>query len=169
MRLGRAARMGGMLVAPRATLGVVDGSAQGAGMIGDAVLFIVARFFATQLPVLVVVVWRGFAGSGRLALPEVLRLFQQTVFTDLVVILGAAVIISVAAGKARRAERDAELAAASWLPFAAIGTAVGLVEALLREVPRPVWDAAFFVALAWTLYLVVLAIGVARRRAAKAT
>ncbi|MCC6993322.1 MAG: hypothetical protein IT370_01715 [Deltaproteobacteria bacterium] len=161
---GRLARTGGMLATPRAALAALERTSEGSGMIGDVVIFILLRFVATRLRELVVIVWAGFEGSGRLALPQILQLLQQAVFLDLVVILGAAVVISVGAGRRRRADRDIELGAACWLPLGALGTAAELVNFARPGLPQALWDGVVLAGLAWTLGLVVLAITAARRR-----
>ncbi len=157
--------MGGMLVAPRPTLRALDDATAGSGIVGDGVIFLLIRFLATQLPLLVAEVWGGFEETGRFAIARVMALFQDAVINDLLVILAASLIVTIASGRKRRADRDVELGVACWVPYTALETLGWLLQlAAGRKLPDAVKLAMWWVALAWSLFYVILAVGVARAR-----
>jgi hypothetical protein len=166
---GHFTRLGGMLQAPRRTLAALDAADAGAGMVGDATVVMLVRFLATELPVLVTLIWAGVEVDRRFALVAVLRVLQTSVVNDLIIILGASAAIWVAAGARRRADKDVELGTACWVPYAALEIMGWLVRVTTgRELPGPVRQGLFWVALAWGAVLVVFAVGVARRRTPEA-
>lgn len=164
-------RVGLALVAPARAFAAVDAEGErGRGGLPDAFRLLGLKFLALELKALVAIGWmlllRGDVMRG-------VTLFggrlSATLGTDLILILGAGAVVTVAAGRRRSPARDFDLAAVAWIPYLAVELAAQLVFTAARVSPsRGVSDALGVAALGAMAVWVILAIRHARRRPAPA-
>jgi len=157
-------RVGAALVAPRRALAAADA---GVGGMPDALLLVLAKIICTETPLLVASLWSLVViGPGAMFATLAARL-GAVVGTDLFLLAGGGIVVTLLAGRRRDATRDFDLAAVAWIPVLAVDTAATLVTRLagieLGGVMRTVLQV---IALAWMLAGCILAIGVARARRA---
>ncbi len=162
--LSLAARLGMVLAEPRRALPLVDRHATGVRDAGWLVLAGVVCFRLQDL-------MRALLGFSHLSFGTVIRQTLAVASYELreaiVIVLPAALVVTIAAGRGRRDPgRDLEMAAASYVPFFAVRALYRALdhEAFLGPLPREVNQGASLIALAWALLIVVLAVMEARRR-----
>jgi thiol-disulfide isomerase/thioredoxin len=116
-------------------------------------------------------VTRALLGITHLSFGTVLRqmlaVLSQEVQEGIIVVLPAALAVTLAAGRGKRdPSRDLELGAAAYIPFFAVRAVYRAadLEALLGPLPRGFNQAATTVALLWAAVIVALAIRLARGR-----
>ncbi|HLK88619.1 MAG TPA: TlpA disulfide reductase family protein [Polyangia bacterium] len=121
---GFPARIGQLVVAPRA--GVARIEAEGGGL-RDALWLVVVGVVAFRFPELVRVLL-GLAGPNLGEVGRLVGLFGEEMRVAAWVVLPAAVIITVTAGKRRDASRDLDLGAACYAPYFALRALARLVQ-----------------------------------------
>lgn len=158
------ARLGMLLAEPRRALIMVEARATG---VRDAGWLVLAGIVCFRLEDLM----RAFLGITHLSLGTVLRqtlaVVSYEVREAIFVILPAAILVTLAAGRGKRDPgRDLELAAAAYVPFFAVRAVYRTLdhEAFFGPLPRAANQLASLVALGWAIVLVALAIALARRR-----
>jgi peroxiredoxin len=116
-------------------------------------------------------VTRALLGITHLSFGTVLRqmlaVLSQEVQEAIIVVLPAAVAVTLGAGRGKRdPSRDLELGAAAYIPFFAVRSLYRTadLEALLGPLPRAFNQAATATALLWAAAIVALGIRLARRR-----
>jgi thiol-disulfide isomerase/thioredoxin len=135
---GFPARIGQLVVAPRA--GVARVEAEGGGL-RDALWLVVLGVLTFRLPELFRVLLAA-AGPSSGELLRLVALFGDEARGAAWVVLPAAVIITLAAGRRRDASRDLDLGAACYAPYFALRSVARLVEgaAGMQLVPQAVID-----------------------------
>jgi peroxiredoxin len=140
--------------------------AAGVGGVADATWLVVIGFACFRVPDLV----RALTKLSHLPLQtvavEILASARQELLEAVVVVLGAALAVTVAAGRGRRApSNDLELGAVAFVPFFAVHAAYRTLT-LFTPLPRSFDRGAIVVAAIAALPWVVLAVMVARSRSA---
>jgi thiol-disulfide isomerase/thioredoxin len=132
------ARVGQLVVAPRAAVARVE--AEGGGM-RDALWLVVLGVVTFRLPELCRVLL-AIAGSSWGEIGRLVGVFAEEARVAGWVVLPAAVIITVAAGRRRDASRDLDLGAACYAPYFALRTAARLIDGVggLERVPAALVD-----------------------------
>jgi thiol-disulfide isomerase/thioredoxin len=169
--MGFFARIGGVLVAPRKTLGrmVAAGESRGGR---DVALLLVLRVVAGELPRLVRALMRG-VDLGLLAGLQSLSRTTAEVLPDVLGILAAGVALSLLGGRRETAEGqkriDAfDLAAYAWVPYLAATVTLGIAFMVTRRPPTPAMRlAGEGIALGWAAAVWLCAL-LALRRAPEA-
>jgi peroxiredoxin len=154
------ARVGALLASPRRALGEQD--REGGGAL-DAFLVGVICAVCVRLAE----IERAFIGweaAPVAAIRQVLMLVARELQWPLVLAVAAGVAVTIAAGRRRDPGRDAELGAAALIPFFAVRSVMATVELVAGKVFPKLDEAATGLALAWALFLVLLAVQVARGR-----
>ncbi len=162
-------RIGAALVAPRAALAGADRD-DAAGRAGtDAallLLFMVVSLHTTQV---VVSVWLGAVDSLSSGFGALVALIGRSVGTDLVFILVAGVVVTLAAGKRRSVGRDFDLACVAYVPFVTVKLLSQLVVTVADIAPtRVVTDSVMLIAIGWAGVVLALGILHARQRGDRA-
>lgn len=154
-------RVGAAVTSPRSALAA---AAAGRGGMPDALLLVALKIICTETRVLVVTLWMMVKVGPGPALAALSSRLSSVVGTDLLLLAGGGVVVTVFAGRRRDATRDFDLAAVAWIPVlfldtaAAVGARIagvgiaGSLETVLR-----------LAMLGWMLAGCVLAVGVARR------
>jgi thiol-disulfide isomerase/thioredoxin len=162
--LSLAARLGLVLAEPRRALPVVDRRATG---VRDAAWLVLAGIVCFRLEDLM----RALLGITHLSFGTVIRQTLAVVSYELreaiIIILPAAILVTILAGRGRRdPSRDLELAAAAYVPFFAVRALYRALDhqAFLGPLPRSANQLASLIALGWALGIVALAVIEARRR-----
>jgi thiol-disulfide isomerase/thioredoxin len=158
------ARIGQLLVAPRAALRRID--AEGGGL--DDTLWLVALGVVTfRLPQLLeALLGLGQSSSG--GVMSLLSVVSNELLPAAWVVIPAAVIVTVAAGSRRDASLDLELGAACYVPFFVIRGVGRAIDALAGARVLPALASEIPAAVA-ALGVLALAVGVARRREKRET
>jgi thiol-disulfide isomerase/thioredoxin len=158
------ARLGMVLAEPRRALALIEARATG---VRDAGWLVLAGILCFRLEDLM----RALLGITHLSLGTVLRQTLAVVSFEvreaILVILPAAVVLTLAAGRGKRDPgRDLELAAACYVPFFAVRAVYRTLdhEAFLGPLPREANQLASLAALAWAIVLLALGIAHARKR-----
>ena len=123
---GFPARIGQILVAPRAALARID--ATGGGL-RDAILLIVLGVVTVRLPELLRAILM-VAGPATGALMRIASLLIDEVRQGAWVVLPAAIIVTATAGARRDSGRDLDLGAACYAPYFAVHAVARLIDAL---------------------------------------
>jgi thiol-disulfide isomerase/thioredoxin len=162
--VGLAGRVGAAIVSPRAALEAAD---RGEGGSPDALRLLLLKFVSTETRTIVAALWTAMVNGVSVGLPPLLGRLSAAVGVDLLMILVAGVIITVAAGRKRSPSRDFDLAVVAWVPVLLITSAGSLIQVIFDcTLPAGVAYAVTGVALAWMIGLIVVAIRVARGRVA---
>jgi len=137
---GLPARVGQVLVAPRAALARID--ATGGGL-RDALLLVLIGVVTIRLPELLRLVLM-VAGPVSGALMRVAGLVVDEIRQGAWVVLPAAVIVTATAGRRRDSGRDLDLGAACYVPYFAVHALARLVDAIagMQVVPDRVVQVA---------------------------
>ena len=158
------ARLGMVLAEPVRALSMVEARATG---VRDAGWLVVAGILCFRLEDLM----RALLGITHLSFGTVLRqtlaVISFEVREAIFVVLPAAVLITLVAGRGKRDPgRDLELAAACYVPFFAVRAVYRTLdhEAFLGPLPPEANQLASLAALAWAAVLLALGIAQARRR-----
>jgi hypothetical protein len=161
-----AERIGAALVAPRRALAAAD-APDGAGRAGtDAALLLLYTVLALHTRDVVVGAWLVGSEGVSVGLGALASLVGRSVGTDLVFLLAAGALVTVAAGRRRSLGRDFDLACVAYVPFVAVQVTAALVlGAAGAALPRGVTDAVVAAAFTWAGAIVALAIVHARTRA----
>jgi peroxiredoxin len=153
-----------VLAEPGRALPLVDRHATG---VRDAGWLVLAGIVCFRLEDLM----RAILGITHLSLGTTIRQTLAVVSFELreaiLIVLPAAIIVTLAAGRGRRdPSRDLELGAACYVPFFAVRSLYRTLdhEAFLGPLPREVNQVASLIALAWALVIVGLGVREARRR-----
>ncbi|HXJ23600.1 MAG TPA: TlpA disulfide reductase family protein [Polyangia bacterium] len=157
------ARIGQVLVAPRAALARID---EAGGGLRDTVWLVLVGVVTVRLPELLRAILM-VAGPVSGALVRVAGLVVDEVRLAAWIVLPAAVVVTASAGKRRDAGRDLDLGAACYIPFFALHALARVVDAIagMQVVPpRPVKIAGAMLA---ALLVLLPAIRQARGRAAE--
>jgi thiol-disulfide isomerase/thioredoxin len=156
-----AGRIGQLFVSPRAALARID--ARGGGL-NDALWLVAVGVVAFRFPRLVQAVL-GLAELSLGALGQLLGVVAGELQQAAWVVIPAALIITVVAGRRRDPSRDLELGAACYVPYFVIRGLMWLVGALPggRAIPRLAIEIP---AAAGALWVLVVAVAVARARQA---
>jgi hypothetical protein len=159
-RLSFGERIGGVLVAPRATLLRL---AAGEARAGDVAWLMCGWLVAGWMPLLVRAVLTGAEAGVDAGLFGLLQTFQQ-LLPDVLGILLAGMLMSLFVPKgARGYGRSADLAAYAWVPYLTLQVAGSLVYSALGRGPSPAatqWVTG--AALAWAVAVWALALDAAR-------
>jgi thiol-disulfide isomerase/thioredoxin len=162
--LGLPARLGMLLAEPRRALVLVEARATG---VRDAGWLVLAGILCFRLEDLM----RAMLGITHLSFGTVVRQTLAVVSFEvreaIFVVLPAAVLLTLAAGRGKRDPgRDLELAAACYVPFFGVRALYRMLdhEAFLGPLPYAANQLASLAALAWALVLLALGIAQARRR-----
>jgi peroxiredoxin len=147
---GLPARVGQILVAPRAALARID--AAGGGL-RDAMLLVLVGVVTIRLPELLRLVLM-VAGPVSGALMRVAGLVLDEIRLGAWVVLPAAVIVTATAGRRRDSGRDLDLGAACYVPFFAVHALARLIDAIagMQVIPDRVVQVAGAVAAAAVLF-----------------
>jgi thiol-disulfide isomerase/thioredoxin len=158
------ARLGMMLAEPVRGLKMVEARATG---VRDAAWLVLGGILCFRLEDLM----RALLGITHLSLGTVLRqtlaVVSYEVREAILIVLPAAVLLTLAAGKGRRDPgRDLELAAACYVPFFAVRALYRALdhEAFLGPLPVAANQLSALVALAWSAVVLAMGIALARRR-----
>jgi thiol-disulfide isomerase/thioredoxin len=164
-RFGFAARLGAILVAPRAALAAADHPEEG----GKSVTDLAALFGLTVLALLTAEVvtagWILVSGELGGGLGSLAAALSRVVSGHLTFLLVLAVVIYALAGRRRSLGRDLDLACASLVPLLVLQIAAALVFTLAGVRPSSlVSDSIGFVGYGWSMALALLAVLQARSR-----
>jgi thiol-disulfide isomerase/thioredoxin len=153
------ARIGQLVVAPRAAVARIE--AEGGGM-RDALWLVLLGVVTFRLPELCHVLL-GIAGADWGEAGRLVGLFAAEAKVAGWVVLPAAVIITLAAGRRRDASRDLDLGAACYAPYFAVRSAARLIDAIvgLQLLPEAMLDLLSAVG---AVFVLAYAIFAARRR-----
>ena len=160
-RLGFAARIGGVLVAPRATLArLADGDARA----GDIALLMCGWLVAGWLPLIARAFVLGIEAGFDAGLFGLMGTFQQ-LLPDVLGVLLAGIMMSLFVPKQARGHgRSADLAAYAWVPYLAVQVAGSLAYSAIGHAPSPLArQVVTGVALAWAVVVWALAVDAARQ------
>lgn len=160
-------RIGAALVAPRAALAAAD-EPEAAGRTGtDAALLLLFTVLALHTKQVVIAVWLAATDSVSSGAGALVSLIGRSVGTDLVFILVAGLLVTIAAGRRRSIGRDFDLACVAYVPFVVAQLAAYLVISVGDIEPtRPVTNVAAIAAFGWALAVVALGVVHARSRGA---
>lgn len=160
-RLGLVARVGGVLVAPRATLAQL---ACGDARAGDIALFMCAWLVAGWLPLIVRAGVLGVEAGLDAGLFALMGTFQQ-LLPDVLGVLLAGIMMSLFVPKSGRGHgRSADLAAYAWIPYLAVQVTGSLVYSVVGHTPSVLArQIVTGVALAWAVAVWALAVDAARQ------
>jgi hypothetical protein len=156
-------RVGGMLVAPRATLEALRAGAPGG--LNDLMLLLVALLVAEQLPQLVRSLWFLFAVSYSGGISAFFNTVAQGILVPVVAIFVGALAINITTRGKARTERNVDLAALCAVPLIVLSVCMTLVFRLSGWRPPP-WSlnlVMYGLGGIWYLALLVLAVTTARR------
>ena len=156
-------RIGGMLVAPRATLEAVRNGVPGG--FNDLMLLLVALLVAEQLPQMVRSLWFLFAVSYSGGISAFFNTVAQGILVPVVAIFVGALAINISTRGRARSERTVDLAALCVVPLIVLSVCMTLVFRLTGWRPPP-WSlnlVMYGVGGIWYLALLVLAVVTARR------
>jgi len=158
-------RIGAALADPRAALAAAD-DPDNAGRTGtDAALLLIFAVIALHTREVVVSVWLGAVDSVGSGANALLALVGRSVGTDLVLILVAGVLVTIAAGRRRSVGRDFDLACVAYVPFVFVQLLAYLILGLAHvRLSRALTDAVGAVAFGWAALVVLLAVLHARKR-----
>lgn len=161
------ARLGGVLVAPRATL---EALSRGGARAGDVAWLIVARALIVGAPRLARAVVRGLEYGPMAALQGVL-MTAQAVVPDVIGVTLAGMLMSLAVSR-RRAPSGADamdVAAYAYVPWLAIWIATAAYGAIAgAPLPEPASQVALAVGLGWGAAVWALGLAALRRARAEA-
>jgi len=154
-------RIGGMLLAPRATLEGVRGGQPGG--VNDLMLLLALQLVAVQLPELVRSLWFLFAVSYSGGISAFLNAVAQAILVPVAAIFIGALVVNLTTRGRPQSERNVDLAALSTVPLVCLGLLPPLAAGLSGWTPPP-WAVIAVMAGGgiWYLALLVLAIRVAR-------
>ncbi len=162
-------RIGAALVAPRAALAVADAPGSAGRTGNDAAVLLALYVCAVYTADLAVAGWMIGADSAMAGLGAFASMVGRAIGLDLVVIVGASLVTTLAAGRRRAMGRDVDLACVAYVPFVVVRLAGELVAFLAGVHATPAAATAILApALVWAGVVVVLAVGVARGRAVEA-
>ena len=113
-------RVGAALVAPRAALRTADRPGAEGRTAGDATTLVALSFLATHLREIVAAVWIGTLEGPGVGLSLVLGVASRVLAMKLVVLFIAALVLTLAAGRARSLGRDFDLACVAFVPYLAV-------------------------------------------------
>lgn len=160
LRLGLAERLGGVLVAPRATLlRLADGEARA----GDVAWLMCGWFVAGWMPLLVRAVLTGAEAGFDAGLLSLMQTFRE-LLPDVLGIFVAGMVMALFVPKGARGHgRSADLASYAWVPYVTVQLAGSIAYSIAG---RPPSDAAqkwvTGAALAWAIAVWALALDAAR-------
>ena len=156
-------RLGLAITAPRRALAIA-GSRAAPGRAGSDLLAAIALLLvATELRWLVQAVWLGAAVDPGVGLRALVQVLTGTLAIDLGFLVVAALVIAIAGSLWRELGRAFDFACVAVLPLVFLDLAAGVASSALEwSPPDEVRWLVLGGSLAWTLLLVVLAIGVAR-------
>ncbi len=161
--MGLARRAGAAIVAPRLALAAAD---RGDGGAPDALRLLLLKFVAAETRTIVAALWATLVNGPSVGLPPLLARVSAAVGTDLLMILIAGLVITVAAGRKRSPSRDFDLAVVAWIPVLLVTGLASLAQVLFDiQLPAAAAYVITGLAIGWMLTLVALAIRTARRRA----
>lgn len=161
-------RIGAALAAPRIALAAADVESA-AGRTGtDAALLLLFSVLALHTTQVVVSVWLGVVDSVGSGAGALMSLIGRSVGVDLVFILVAGVVVTLAAGGRRSVGRDFDLACVAYVPFVTVKLAAQLVVDVAGVPPTHGLRVAVLIA-AFGWAAVVLALAVVRARAREDT
>lgn len=161
--VGRVARIGGVLVSPRATLRRV--ATGGEGGLSDVALLLGARFLVDEAVSLTRALWWLPRGEPLAALQGVLHALSR-LLPDVVAIVLGALALTLFSGRGRDEAqgrgRELDLAAYAWVPwvavqvaamscYAALGRAPGETERRLVQLAGLAWATALWATALWVL------------------
>lgn len=159
--LGFDARIGGVLVAPRRTLGRL---AAGEARASDVVWLLVARLVAGELPRLVRALVMARDYGGRVGLNALLAVVRDLMPDVLGILIGGFVLQLFVPRGARGYGRSFDLAAYAWIPYLAVELVGALGYTVRGYAPSATANGVITgVALAWALAVWTLALLQARR------
>jgi hypothetical protein len=163
------ARVGGVLIAPRATMAEAARAPVGQGT-GDVAWLVAARLVATHAPALVRAGLRGVDLGPAAALMGLFGVVQSALPDVLLILVGGVLMSLFSGGAARRAPSLAtslDLAAYAWIPYFAIELLALLVaSALGHELSHAQQVAVDAAALLWAAVVWGVALVALRGRAA---
>jgi thiol-disulfide isomerase/thioredoxin len=156
------ARIGGILVAPRATLARAVDAPDGQGT-RDITLLLAVRLVAGELPGIVRAILRGKQLGLAVGFTSFMTLIAQ-ILPDLLAITAAGLVLQwVRRGHSDERKASAfDIAGYAWVPYFALqmaaATAIGVAAFAGATVPPWVRTATTFVAVGWSLAIFVLAL-----------
>ena len=157
-------RVGGVLVAPVATLRAIVALPSGRGA-SDIAWLVAARLVAGETPRLLRAIFRGIDLGPIIGLQALLMAAQQ-VLPDVIGILAAGVLLGLFAGRRPTGDTNADpldVAAYAWVPYLTVELLASLLFTLRGALPSPrlriVIDG---VAVAWALVVWTLGVSVLR-------
>lgn len=154
------------MVAPREALAAADEDAAAGRAGSDVAALLAFGFVAAHLRELVAAAWVGYASGIRVGLSAIVGSISRAVAVDVMVLFGAALLLTVAVGRKRSIGRDIDLACVAFVPLLALQFAATLVFLLLGRAPSAVAENAIWAGgLVWCGAVLVLAWQHARRRA----
>ncbi len=155
-------RVGQALAAPRRAMARTDQEGGGAS---DALALLLVKLICVELPALVVAGWAMLLGGFDQGLRLVGIRMRAALSMDVVLILIGGVLVTLAAGRARRPARDFDLACVAWIPVWLVDGAASLAANALG-VTVPVWAryALWSAALLWMGALLGAAVVTTRSR-----
>lgn len=131
----------------------------------DLAALIGFAFVAAHLRELVAAGWLGWSNGVGVGLGAFVNTLSRAIATDILVLFGAALVLTVAAGRKRSLGRDMDLACVAFVPYVVVKAAASLVFLALNRVPPGrVETAVWAVGLAWCGVLLALAWQQARAR-----
>lgn len=120
-------RIGAALVAPRAALRAADrGGAEGRTA-GDATALVALSFFAIYFREIVAAIWVGSLEGFGVGFGLVLGVASRVLAMKLAVLFIAALVLTLAAGRARSLGRDFDLACVAFVPYLTVEIVGSLV------------------------------------------
>jgi uncharacterized membrane protein YphA (DoxX/SURF4 family) len=153
-------RIGAAIVDPRRALATADRERKASG---DTLVLLGLKVLCADLPALVAATMTFLLIGAGAGLQALLHALDEALRTDIVILVGALLVITVGAGRRRDWARDVELAAVAWIPALVVGLAgsgIALVTGPVTWLRRGAGIAAAI----WVLALCIPAIRLARRR-----
>lgn len=160
-------RLGAALVAPVAALEAAEKPTPPGRAPGDLAVLVLAGFAATHLVGITRAGWMLVDGDGTGAVDALLSQLSDAVRAPLVFVLGGGLLVTLLAGRRRKAATDFDLACIAAVPLAAMAVALQLLAR--AGVSSPGLDrAALAIGCAWGAVLLLLALRQVRHREAPA-
>ncbi|HKA89208.1 MAG TPA: hypothetical protein VKE22_16190 [Haliangiales bacterium] len=157
-------RVGQALVAPRRAMARVDADGGGAA---DALVLVIAKLVAVELPALVVAGWALILGGVGQAVTFLLVRVRGALGMDVILMLVGGAVVTLVAGRRRSPGRDFDLACVAWTPVLVVDVTASLAANVLdARVPPWLRWCLWGVALVWMGALLGMAAIQARSREA---
>lgn len=161
-------RIGAALVAPRRALAAADDEAAAGRAGSDLAALIVLGFVAAHLRELVAAAWLGWSHGVGIGLGAFVNALSRAIATDVLVLFGAGLLLTLVAGRARAPGRDFDLTCVAFVPYVVVKLAATLVFLAADRAPGPIVEqVVWFGGLAWCGALLALAWRQARARLAE--